>query len=69
MHLSLLFLQDFQREHFSVPSIACFASLYDDTGSSDVIMKAGNVQIRAHRTVLAAHSPSFRAMFTVSPWV
>ena len=57
---------------FSKQALFCakhgfFASLYDDTGSSDVVVKAENVEVCAHRAVLAAHSPSFKAMFTVSP--
>lgn len=64
LNLSFTLPEDFQKNHFSVPSMACFASLYDDTGSSDVIVKAENVEVRAHRAVLAAHSPSFKAMFT-----
>jgi len=42
-----------------------FADLYNNALLSDVILKAGDCQVQAHRVILAAQSPSFKAMFQV----
>lgn len=42
------------------------ALLFDDPASSDVALTAGDTTVHAHKTVLAAQSPTFRAMFQVS---
>lgn len=41
-------------------------SFYYDAQLSDILVKAGSTEINAHKVVLAAHSPSFRAMFQAS---
>ncbi len=42
-----------------------FADLYNNTLLSDVTLKAGDCQVHAHKIILAAQSPSFKAMFQV----
>ena len=42
-----------------------FADLYNKALLSDVILKAGDCQVHAHRVILATQSPSFKAMFQV----
>ena len=47
-------------------SLNCsFNEHYNDTSLSDVILKAGDCQVHAHKIILAAQSPSFKAMFQV----
>ena len=48
-----------------MPTIHCFQSLFNDPEFSDVKIKAEDAVFFAHRAVLAAHSPSFKAMFMV----
>jgi len=45
-----------------------FTEHYNDTSLSDVIFKAGDCQVHAHKIILAAQSPSFEAMFQVQLW-
>jgi len=42
------------------------STTYDDETFSDVVLKAGQTRVRAHKHILAAQSPSFMAMFQVS---
>ncbi|KAL0050731.1 hypothetical protein WJX82_005996 [Trebouxia sp. C0006] len=54
--------------HRSKPSLNCrvncsFNEHYNDAALSDVTLKAGDCQVHAHRIVLAARSPWFKAMF------
>lgn len=42
------------------------ALLFDDPATSDVVLTAGDTTVHAHKTILAAQSPTFRAMFQVS---
>ncbi len=42
-----------------------FADLYNNALLSDVILKAGEFHVHAHRIILAAQSSSFKAMFQV----
>ena len=42
------------------------ALLFDDPASSDVVLTAGDTTVHAHKTILAAQSPTFRAMFQAS---
>ena len=45
---------------------AVFVSLFDEAASTrDIIVKAGEVKIHAHKIVLIAQSALFRAMFQV----
>lgn len=47
-------------------ALSCnIALLFDDPASSDVAIKAGDTTVHAHKTILAAQSPTFRAMFQV----
>ena len=48
-----------------VPQAICYADAYNDPILSDVVLKAGETRIHAHRVVLSSHSPSFKAMFLV----
>lgn len=41
-------------------------SLYHDAQLTDISVKAGSTEINAHKVVLAAHSPCFKAMFQAS---
>ena len=43
------------------------AALFDDPVSSDVVVKAGDATVHAHKVVLAAQSLPFNAMLQVSP--
>ena len=43
------------------------AALFDDPVSSDIVIKTGDTTVHAHKLVLAAQSPAFKAMFQVSP--
>ena len=57
-------------DHRVNPSLNCslncsFNEHYNDTSLSDVILKAGACQVHAHKIILAAQSPSFKAMFQV----
>ena len=45
-----------------------FIDYYNDASLSDVILKAGDCQVHAHKIILAAQSSSFKAMFQVQPW-
>ncbi len=56
--------------HRSKPSLnrslnCSFIEHYNDASLSDVILKAGDCHVHAHKIVLAAQSPSFKAMFQV----
>lgn len=56
--------------HRSKPSLnrsfnCSFNEHYNDAALSDVTLKAGDCQVHAHRIVLAAQSPWFKAMFQV----
>ena len=42
-----------------------FVSFLDDPVTADVILKAGNTELHAHRIILAAQSALFKAMFQV----
>lgn len=42
-----------------------FAPYFDDSSTSDIVVKAGETRIHAHKIVLAAHSTLFKAMFQV----
>lgn len=42
------------------------ATLFDDAASSDIAIKARDTTVHAHKIILAAQSPYFRAMFQVS---
>ena len=42
------------------------AALFDDPVSSDVEIKAGDTTVHAHKLILIASSPAFKAMFQVS---
>lgn len=46
-----------------IPQLEPLASLYNEEALSDIVVKAGSTTMHAHRAVLAAHSPSMRAMF------
>ena len=39
--------------------------MYDNANLSDVVLKAGETKICAHKVILAAQSPAFKAMFQV----
>ncbi len=45
-----------------------FTEHYNDTSLSDVILKAGDCRVHAHKVIVAAQSPSFKAMFQVQLW-
>lgn len=48
-------------------ALACnIATLLEDSASSDVVIRAGNTTVHAHKTILAAQLPTFRAMFQAS---
>ena len=48
------------------PSVTeCFAPFYDDPETSDILVKAGDKEIHAHKIILSAQSALFRAMFQV----
>lgn len=49
----------------TIQAIHCFQSLFNDPEFSDIKIKAEDAVFFAHRAVLAAHSPSFKAMFMV----
>lgn len=38
---------------------------HDSTSFSDIVLKAENVRVQAHKLVLAAHSPGLAAMLQV----
>ena len=53
-------------DHRPNPSLNCsFNEHYNDASLSDVILKAGDCQVHAHKIVLAVQSPLFKAMFQV----
>ena len=43
-----------------------FAAFYDNAAFSDVVLKARDTKMHAHKLVLAAHSASLQAMFQVT---
>ena len=53
----------------TAPIMHAFSSgietMYDDAHLSDVVLKAENTKIYAHKVVLASQSPAFKAMFQV----
>ena len=53
------------RERVECPSDS-FAAFYDNAAFSDVVLKARDTKMHAHKLVLAAHSASLQAMFQVS---
>ncbi|DBA99211.1 TPA: Galactose oxidase, central domain [Trebouxia sp. C0006] len=40
-----------------------FDPFFDDSSTSDIVAMAGEAKIHAHKIVLSAHSPLFKAMF------
>ena len=67
---ALLLLQSLgERGHhyFSTLNQSIFSPLYNDAAFSDVVIKAGRTGLKAHKAILAAHSPTFKAMFEVTP--
>jgi hypothetical protein len=42
-----------------------FDPFFDDSSTSDIVVMAGEAKIHAHKIVLSAHSPLFKAMFQV----
>ena len=42
-----------------------FGPFFDDASLSDIVVKAGEAKIHAHKNVLSAHSSTFKAMFQV----
>lgn len=40
-----------------------FGPFFDDASLSDIVVKAGEAKIHAHKIVLSAHSSTFKAMF------
>ena len=42
-----------------------FSSFYDSTTFSDIVIKAADVEVHAHKVVLASHSSSIAAMLQV----
>ena len=52
--------------NFSTLHLRAFRSLYNDAAFSDVVIKAGRVGLKAHKAFLAAHSPTFKAIFEVT---
>lgn len=46
-------------------NVSLFAPYFDDPSSSDIVVKAGETRLHAHKIVLTAHSALFKAMFQV----
>ncbi|KAL0019763.1 hypothetical protein WJX79_003398 [Trebouxia sp. C0005] len=65
VHISVIAADDNTRQATGAsPSISnVFQSHFDDASTSDIIVKAGEVKIHAHKIVLIAHSALFRAIF------
>ena len=42
-----------------------FAPYFDDPSTSDIVVKAGETKVHAHKIVLTAHSAFLKAMFQV----
>lgn len=53
------------RNTFNSALCCNIALLFDDPVSSDIAIKAGDTTIHAHKSILAAQSPTFKAMFQV----
>lgn len=51
--------------HLNTSLQTSFVAFLDDPVTADVILKAGKTKLHAHRIVLAAQSPLFKAMFQV----
>lgn len=45
--------------------LRCFASSFDDETTSDIVLKAGETRVHAHKAILSAQSALFKAMFQV----
>lgn len=63
VHISLIAKEDAETcpEYPSVTK--CFAPFYDDPETSDILVKAGDKEIHAHKIILSAQSALFGAMF------
>ena len=52
------------------PTSACVQQslpcMFDDEAFKDVTFKAGEMQVQAHKVLVAAQSPVLRAMFQIS---
>lgn len=54
------------KHRFSTMHLSKFRSLYNVAAFSDVVVRAAGPGVKAHKAILAASSPTFKAMFEVT---